>query len=284
MTNFIVPVDFSVDSLKGLEWAVLFSQKKAINIQLVYVLTNSSNFQPSVVEQEHKYAQAQFKKLIQEYTPRLGKGSKLKYIVKKGRVYREVVNQVNSFQYAVVSASTHGASGFEELFIGSNALKIMAATYQPVFTVRQTPIPRQIKKIVVPIKLHRYTRQKASIAGDLAKLFGAELHVISVSTSKNKRDLERLESYAKQMVNYFNARELKSVTKTLVGESLPSLTCNYAEAVDAELITIMSSAIDKWNVFLGSYAQQMVNKATVPLLSITPKEKYIHSGFSTYGG
>ena len=86
------------------------------------------------------------------------------------------------------------------------------------------------------------------------------------------------------MVNYFKARELKTVTKTLVGESLPTLTCNYAEAVDADLITIMSSAMDKWNVFLGSYAQQMVNKTSIPLLSITPKEKHISSGFSTFGG
>jgi len=281
MNNFIVPIDFSVDSLKGLEWAVLFSQKKIINIQMVYVLTDGSNFQPSVAVQEHKYAQDQFKKLVREYKPRLGKGSKLKFIVKKGKVYREVVNQVNSFQDSVVSASTHGASGFEELFIGSNALKIMAATEQPVFTLRQTPVPTQIKRIVVPIKRHRATRQKAPIAGDIAELFGAELHVISVSTSNNKRYLDRLETYTNQVVNFFKARELTCVTKTLVGESLASLTCNYAEAVDADLIIIMSSAIDKWNVILGSYAQQMVNKTGVPLLSITPKEKNIQAGFST---
>ena len=284
MTNFIVPVDFSVDSLKGLEWALLFSKMRTVNIQMVYVLSNSSNFQPSVADQEHKYAQEQFKKLIKEYTPRLGNDSKLRYIIKKGKVYREIVNQVNSYKNAVVSASTHGASGFEELFIGSNALKIMAATEQPVFTIRRTPVPGQIKKIVLPIKLHRATRQKATISADLAALFGAELHVITVSTSKNKRDLERLESYAKQVVGYFKARDLKTVTKTLVGESLPTLTCNYAEAVDADLIAIMSSALDKWNVFLGSFAQQMVNKATIPLLCITPKEKFINTGFSTFAG
>lgn len=284
MTNFIVPIDFSEESMKGLEWALLFSQKQTLNIQMVYVLSNSSNFQPSVVDQEHKYAQAEFKKLIKEYESRLGNNSKLKYIIKKGKVYREVVNQVNAFKNAVVSASTHGASGFEELFIGSNAIKIMAATDQPVFTLRQSPIPGQIKKIVLPIKMHRDTRQKATIVADIAELFGAELHVISVSSNKNKKDLTRLESYSKQVVNYFNARELKSITKTLVGESLATLTCTYAEAVDADLIVIMSSAIDKWNVFFGSYAQQMVNKTTIPLLSITPKEKHLNSGFSTFGG
>jgi nucleotide-binding universal stress UspA family protein len=283
MTNFIVPIDFSVDSLKGLEWATLFSQKKKINIQMVYVLTNSSNFQSSVIELEQKYAEAHFKKLVKEYSSTLGNQSKLTYIVKKGKVYRELVNQVNSFEDAVVSASTHGASGFEELFVGSNALKIMAATEQPVFTLRTT-IPDQIKKIVVPIKLHLDTRQKAPFVADVAELFGAELHVISISTRNNKRDLARLESYSKQVINYFRMRKLQIVDKTLVGESLPSLTCNYAEAVDADLITIMSSEIDKWNVFLGSYAQQMLKTATVPLLSITPREKQIPAGFSTYGG
>jgi nucleotide-binding universal stress UspA family protein len=283
MTNFIVPVDFSVDSLKGLDWAILFSQRHNVNIQLVYVLSNSTNFQPSVVDQEHKYAQAQFEKLIKECKPKLGNDSKIRFIIKKGKVYREVVNQANSYKNAVVSASTHGASGFEELFIGSNALKIIAATEQPVFTLRK-PVPKKISKIVLPVKLHRATRQKATIAADIAEIFGAELHLISVSTNKNKRDLVRLESYAKQMDNYFKARKLKSVTKTLVGDSLPSLTCNYAEAVEAELIIIMSSAVDKWNIFLGSYAQQMVTKASIPLLNITPQEKHISSGFSTFGG
>jgi len=283
MTNFIVPIDFSADSLKGLEWAILFSQKKRINIQMVYVLSISSNFQPSVVELEEKYASAHFKKLVKEFSPALGSQSKLSFIIKKGKVYREIVNQVNSFEDAVVSSSTHGASGFEELFVGSNALKIMAATEQPVFTLR-TIIPEQIKKIVVPIKLHQDTRQKAPAVADLAELFGAELHVLSISTRNNKRDLARLDSYSKQVINYFTKRKLQMVAKTVVGESLPSLTCNYTEAVDADLIAIMSSAIDKWNVFLGSYAQQMLRTATVPLLSITPREKQIPAGFSSLGG
>ena len=283
MTNFIVPVDFSVDSLKGLEWALLFSRKQPVNIQLVYVLSNSSNFQPSVVDQEQKYAQAQFDKLLKEYGPRVGNDSKIRYIIKKGKVYREVVNQVNSYRNAVVSASTHGASGFEELFIGSNALKIIAATEQPVFTIRKT-IPRDIKKIVLPIKLHRATRQKSTLAAELASVFGAELHILTVSTSKNKKDLGRLDSYATQVEGYLKAAKLKCVRKTLTGDNLASLTCNYAEAVDADLTIIMSSQVNKWNVMLGSFAQQMVNLSSIPLLNITPREKHITSGFRTFGG
>ena len=283
MTNFIVPIDFSVDSLKGLDWAILFSQQQPVNIQLVYVLSSSTNFQAGTADQEHKYAQAEFEKLMKEYQAKLGEGSKIRFIIKKGKVYREVVNQVQSYKNGVISASTHGASGFEEVFIGSNALKIIAATEQPVFTLRK-PVPEQIKKIVVPIKLERNTRQKAPIAAEIAEIFGAELHVIAITTSKNKRDMARLESYAKQVEGYISARGLKCISKSLNGENLAVLACNYAEAVNADLITIMSDSVDKWNVFLGSYAQQMVSKSTIPLLNITPKEKYTSSSSGIFGG
>ena len=250
---------------------------------MVYVLTRSTYYQPGTIEEEHKFAEKNFQKLIKEYEPELGNNSKIRYIIKRGKVYREVVNQVNSYSHAVVSASTHGASGFEELFSGSNALKIIASTSQPVLTIKQGPVPESIKKIVVPIKLHVDTRQKVPFAADLAKLFGAEVHVIIISTSHNKRDIDRLKSYSKQAEGYLKSQHIPIVTKTLVGESLPTLTINYAEAVDAGLVVIMSSCIDKWNVFLGSYAQQMLNRSTVPLLHITPKEKHIPTGFSTFG-
>lgn len=282
MTNFIVPIDFSADSLKGLEWALLFSRKMPVNIQMVNVL--STNLQPGIFEKEHKNTQDRFEKLIEENTPMLGKDSKLKYIIKKGKVFREVVNQVNSVENGVLSVSTHGASGFEELFIGSNALKIMAATEQPVFTLRQGQIPSDIKKIVIPIKLHELTRQKTPIAADLAELFGAELHVVSITSSRNKQDQDRLNSYSSQVVSHLKARDLKTVDKTLVGDNMPNLVCNYAEAIDADLIIIMSGYIDKLNVFLGSIVHQMVNKAPVPLLNITPGEKQIPSVFSRIGG
>jgi len=283
MKNFIVPIDFSGESLTGLDMAVLFSKKKEVNIQMVYVQTQSNYFQPGTVEEEHRFAEKKFRDLIREYEPKLGNNSRIRYIIKKGKVYREVVSQANSYTNAIVCASTHGASGFEELFSGSNALKIMSATSQPVLTVKQGPVPEKIDKIVVPIKLHVDTRQKVPIAADLSELFGSEVHVIIISTSENVRDIKRLKSYSKQVEDYLKSKDIPIVTKTLIGESLPSLTLNYAETVDANLITIMSSSIDKWNVFLGSYAQQMLNRSRIPLLCIKPKEKHIPSGFSTFG-
>lgn len=282
MKNFIIPIDFSAESIHGLELAVMFSKVKMVNIQLVYVIQSVSDYHPSTIKDEHKFAEERFALLIKEFAPRLENDSKIRYIIKRGKVYREIVNQVNSYSQAIVAASTHGASGFEELFVGSNALKIMSATSQPVMTIRQGPAPKTIKKIVLPIKLHPDTRQKLPIAERIATLFGAEVHVLTVSTTHNKRDMERLRSYSSQACGFLRSRKISPVEHVVIGDSLPQLTLNYAEAIDADLIVMMSSAIDKWNVFLGSYAQRMLNLSHVPLLSIKPREKQ-SSGFSTSG-
>lgn len=283
MKNIIVPIDFSQESIHGLEMAILFSKRMQVNIQMVYVITRVSDYHPSTISDEQKFAEKRFETLIAEYGSKLQNESKIRYIIKQGKVYREVVNQVNSYKSSMVVASTHGASGFEELFAGSNALKIMSATQNPVLTVRTGPGPKKIKKIVIPIKLHPDTRQKLPLAADIATLFGAEIHVLSISNKNNKRDLARIESYSRQSIGYLNSRKVHHVHHTVVGESLPVLTLNYATAIDADLIIMMSSAIDKWNVFLGSYAQQMLNKSKLPLLCVKPRPKQLPNGFHTMG-
>lgn len=283
MKNFIVPIDFSEESLSGLNMAVLFSQKKEINIQLVNVIPSSSDNLQSTKKEKESLAESRFKKLIEQYEPKLGNNSKIGYIIKSGKVYKEIVSQANSYKHAVVAASTHGASGFEELFVGSNALKIMSATTKPVFAIRKEA-PKKIKKLVLPIKLLADTRQKFPMAADIAELFGAEVHVVTISTKNNKRDLKRLHSYSNQCVGYLKYRRIPVVTSTVVGDSLPNLTLNYARAVNADLIIMMSSAIDKWNVVLGSYAQQMLNKSHLPLLAVKPAPRQLPTGFSAYGG
>ncbi len=182
----------------------------------------------------------------------------------------------------MISASTHGASGFEEFFIGSNAFKIISATPSPVITVRKT-VPEKIRRIVVPLKLHVDTRQKVLHACDLATLFGAEIHLVTIACTSNKKDNNRLNSYLLQSADYLRKRHVKFTTKKLQGESLVNLINNYVEAVDADMVAIMTSQAGNFGVLLGSYAHQMLYRSKVPVLSITAKEKRVPAGFTTQG-
>lgn len=283
--NFIVPVDFSEDSLKGIELAVLFSTKTYLNIQLVYVQKRTAEHFPSAIREEYNQAKEKLEKIIHDFTPRLGNESKLRFIIKKGpKVYEEVVNQAESYKESIIAASTHGASGFEEFFIGSNAFKIISATTRPVIAIRKGLVPADIKKIVLPIDVNPETRQKVPMTAEVAELFGAEIHVVQMATSHSGKMHKRLNAYSKQVSNYLRGRNIQVVNKTIYGDNVADMTVEYANSQKADMISIITTQKSSiTTLILGNYAQQILNKATIPVLNITPKEIQIKGSFSTYG-
>lgn len=283
--NFIVPIDFSEDSFSGLELAVLFSNRCFVNIQLVYVQKKTAEHFPSAIREEYNKAKDAFEKIILEYTSKLGNGSKIRYIIKKGpKVYEEVVNQAESYKESMITSSTHGASGFEEFFIGSNAFKIISATTRPVIAIRKGPVPPDIRKIVLPIDNMPETRQKVPLTADIASLFGAEIHVIEVASSHSSKIHRRLNAYSKQVSNFLRGRDITVINKTIYGDNVADITVEYANSVQADMISIITEQKSSiTTLILGNYAQQVLNKATIPVLNITPKEIQIKGSFSTYG-
>jgi len=284
MKHIIVPIDFSKESLNGLRLALIFANQFNSNIQMVYVQKVVSEMGRIGLEEEYKTATENFKKLIDEYSSKLHKGLELSFIIKRGKVYREVVNQAEAFEDTIIICSTHGASGFEEFFIGSNALKIVSATECPVITIRHGSVPHEVKKIVMPIDITADTRQKVPITAEIAKLFDAEVHVVTVSTVQSEDIVAKLNAYTKQICDYFKEYGVSYKTASLNGDNLTDVTIEYALDINADLITIMteqSKALS--NFILGSYAQQMLNKSPIPVLSVTPQEIFILGSFITQG-
>ena len=283
MKNIIIPIDFSEDSQKGIELALLFTKKQYTNIQLVYVQKKSSDYNsPGHFEEENKWAEKKFKEIITHFEPKMDNDSKIRYIIKSGKIYKEIVSQVESYKEAMVIASTHGASGFEEFFMGSNAFKIISATERPVLTTRTGMIPEDIKNIVMPLDVTIDTRQKVPITAELAELFGAEVHIITVSSSRGQRITNRLEAYSRQAAGYFTAKKVPFRQKSLYGENIVDLTVVYADSVNADVITIMKEQ-SRNLTFMGNLTHQLLNHATIPVLTLSNKETHIKTGFSTYG-
>ena len=280
MYHIIVPVDFSDESLKGLELAILFAKKAPSRVQMVYVRKKSGDFNAGSKE-EKKYAEKRFKEIVKEYQPLLPKDIKLDFIIKSGKIYKEVVSQAESFEKSFIVASTHGASGFEQFFIGSNALKIISATRVPVITLQGNKPPRLISKIVLPLDITLETRQKLPFTAEIAKWFDAEVHVVALTSYKADDIVKKLNSYSAQVCDYLKERGIKYVTETLVGANLTDITIEYAKKVNAGLISIMTEqSVDVSNLVLGSYAQQMLNKSSIPVMSMNPKELFVSGEFN----
>ncbi len=280
--NIIVPVDFSEDALHGLDVAVLLSQYGYVNIQLVYVQKKSGDYRGSV-DDEKKMAIREFEKILGQYESRLGNESKLRYIIKQGKIYAEIVNQAHSYNDSMIVTSTHGASGFEEIFIGSNAFKVITATTRPVITVRHGNVPKAIKKIVLPINAISETRQKVPFTVDYARFFGAEIHCIAVCASRDEKIQRKLNAYHNQVKKYLDDRNINYKHASLMGENVSDLTVNYAHEVDADIISIIGEKDSSLSLISGSYGHQVINNANTLVLNLSPRDLKIAGSFRTTG-
>jgi len=277
MKNIIVPVDFSIESLNGLKMATLFSKKTQVDIQMVYVLQKSSESEKIAMEAEQKKAEDNFRQIMNDFTPLLGNNSTLDFVVKKGRVYQEIVSQAELLPDSIIAASTHGASGFQEFFIGSNTFRIISATDKPVITLRKNVCPDEIKRIILPIDLSVDSRQKVPFTTELAKLLDAEIHVVGINKSKSKRDIRKLRSYIRQVLGYIEG-------KIRCESNEVELLINYVNAVKADLISITTEQSSGLSLIMGNTAHQILNKAEIPVLCLTPKSIRTAGTFASMGG
>jgi len=285
MKTIIVPLDFSIESLNGLNFAIMLAGKTGANIKMVHVIEKNDNIDNEQLEKEHQLAKVQFDAILQKHKEKSNINFDLSYSIKEGKIFKEVATLSESYDDALIALSTHGASGFEELFIGGNAYKITSHSKIPVITVRRSKIPSNIDKIVLPIQMTFQTREKVPYTVKLAKLFHSEIHLLTISHSKNKSILKKLQQYSDQVVSYINKEKIPYKADHLQGENLTDITLDYSRSVNADLISIMTEQEQSLsNILLGSYAHQMINKAFIPVLSFPTYQLSLSTeGFRTTG-
>jgi len=268
MKTIIVPLDFSNESLTGLNLSLMLANKTGANIQMVHVIKKNESTKRELLEKEHQLVKIKFEDILQNYKEKSNPNFALSYTIKEGKIFKEITDLAESYEDALIVLSTHGESGFEELFIGGNAYKITSHSKTPVITVRRSRISSNIDKIVLPLDITFETREKVPYTIKLAKIFNSEIHILTVRLSKHKSIEKKLQQYAKQVAEYTVAHKIPYKVEYLQGDNLTDLTLEYSRSVNADLISIMTEQEKSVsNLLLGSYAHQMINKAFIPVLS-----------------
>jgi nucleotide-binding universal stress UspA family protein len=267
MKTIIVPLDFSDESLTGLNMALMLADKAGANIQMVHVIgKNTDTADNELPEMVYKNVKMKFEGILQKY--KMKSNSALSYTITEGKIFKEITGLAEKSEDSMIVLSTHGVSGFEELFIGGNAYKITSHSKNPVITVRRGKIPANIDKIVLPLDFTFQTREKVPYTVKLAKMFGSEIHLLPISLSKIKSTEKKLLQYTQQVASYLETHKIPYTVEYLHGSNRTDLTLDYARSIDADLISIMTEQEKSIsNLLLGNYAHQFINKAFIPVLS-----------------
>ncbi len=285
MKTIIVPLDFSNESLAGLNLSLMLADKTGANIQLVHVIGKNDSKTDELSEKEHQLAKTKLEDIVQNCKEKSNLPYALSYSIQEGKIFREITNLADTYEDALIVLSTHGESGFEELFIGGNAYKITSHSKIPVITVRRNNIPSTINKIVLPLDITFQTREKVPYTVQLAKVFNSEIHLLTVSLSKFKSIKKKLHQYANQVASYIDSYKIPYKVEYLQGDNLTDITLDYSRSVDADLISIMTEQEKSVsNLLLGSYAHQMINKSFIPVLLFPAHQlSRLTEGFRTEG-
>jgi nucleotide-binding universal stress UspA family protein len=275
MNKIVVAIDFSECSINAFLHAISIAEHCNSELILLWVqktVGEKEKYQnkPVIPTQD---VQKAFEELIAKYQPDFP-GIKITWKIREGKIYKEVTEEAKAVKAMLIVTGTHGAAGFEEFWIGSNANKIVSSSYCPVITIRGgINIQRPLMKIVLPIDSAEETRQKSSFAGYIAKKHDAEIYILKLYTSKLKAMRQKVDIYTAQVKEYFDGEKIKYHVDHMVCENISDATIEYAAKIDANLIVIMTEQETKTsNIFLGPYAHQMVNHSPFPVLSIHAKD------------
>ncbi len=276
MNKIIVAIDFSECSINALLHALTVAEHCDGELVLLWVdkpAGEKDKFSDAKNGKTYSNVEKAFEELVTKYQTDFP-GVKMTWKIRKGKIYKEVTAEAKELGAMLIVTGTHGASGFEEFWIGSNANKIVSASQCPVITIRAgINIQRPLERIVIPIDSAEETRQKASFVAYIARRHKAEVYVLKLYTSKVKAVRHSVDIYCAQVTNYFDEEKVKYNVKGIDCESIADATIEYARQVDANLIGIMTEQeTTTANIFLGPYAHQIVNHSPIPVLSIHARE------------
>jgi nucleotide-binding universal stress UspA family protein len=275
MKTIINAVDFSECSMNAFRHALDYAKKTEARLVAIWVNPETFKFVGSTPElnDEDMWAREAFEGIWKQYKDELPP-ERLQYEVRRGQVYEELVKAVIEKDATMIVAGTHGVSGFKEFWMGSNVFRLIMSSPVPVLSISQKATPgRPVKNIVLPIDSTVETRQKNEMAAFLAKIFGAQIHVVSLYSSKIDDLRHLVDSYSKETIKYLREQNIAYQLVEREGGNITNITLDYAHEIQADLIVIMTEQeIKTSNLWMGPFAKQMVNHSDIPVLSIKPTE------------
>ncbi len=282
----LVPVDFSEISLNALNHAALVAKHFDNDLVLVNILEDDFlsfvfNFSKNYTKDELA-KEALLHKLNEKATEIKAKyGVDCLTTAKSGKIYKTIIDTATEYGCDCIIMGTHGASGVERI-IGSNASRVISYSTVPVIVVKNDKNPNAYKNIVFPLDLTSESKQKVKWALHLAKAYKSTIHILTYRMND-----EFLNN--KMMANLNQIKTLLSENGVAYDEKImdnsdvfASVTLNYAEAIGADLIMIMTQSEDKSirEYIIETYPQQIVNDSgIVPIFCVNPNHETFKSEF-----
>ncbi|WP_456438467.1 universal stress protein [Psychroserpens sp.] len=270
MKKILVPTDFSEEAENALKVAAQIAKKHGSEIHLLHMLeipmqdfgTVNNEAVPEVmffINRAHK----KFEEIMgNDYL----KDITVHEVLKPEATFNNVVEICHEQGADIIIMGSHGASGFKEMFVGSNAEKVVRMSDIPVLVIKNKYDEFSIDDLVFASDFKNDNKETYHQATEFAAAFGAKIHLLMVNTAGNftttKKANERIN-------NFIEGYSFKNYTINVYNDdSVEKGILNFSQGIDADLIGISTHGRQGIaHFFNGSISEDLVNHAKRPVIT-----------------
>lgn len=271
MKRILIPTDFSEHAEHALKVAAQIAKKNNGEIILLHMLelpgqggdtVNSGHNIPELMFFKNKAIETLEELMDAEYL----EGIEVSEIVTFEKTFEGIINITKKNDIDLIVMGSHGASGFQELFIGSNTEKVVRFSDVPVLVVKKEMNNFNVDKFVFASDFCDEIKKPFEKVIEFADKFESELHLVIINTPNNFRTTAQLE---KVLTDFVANYQLKNYSTHIYNDTTREKgILNYSNKVNADLIGISTHGRKGISHFFnGSISEDIVNHAKRPVVT-----------------
>ena len=261
--KLIVPYDFSEAADNAFHHALVTAKVVNAEVHVIHVVAKNDEIKAA-------------KEKIEASTNAAKATSKAPDIdvvlhVRVGNIFDDIADFAVEIGAELIFMGTHGATGWQHI-TGSHALKVVTSSPAPFVIVQETDINESgYDDIVVPLDLHKETKQKLTLVANIAQYFDSRVHVVIPDETDEflKHTVKANIVFANK---FFNERGIEVTTTLADSSGFDKEVVKHAVKVNADLIAIMNLQKQQLLGLFGSNHEQymITNEAEIPVLIVNP--------------
>ena len=283
MKNILVPTDFSTCAYYACKVAAEIAKKSGATLHFLHVIDIpilSSDMGINAYENvpETLFLMNHAKENMQKLTEdSLFNGINTTSSIDYDSTYSRITQKVKEDNIDLIVMGSHGASGFQEFIVGSNAERVTRFADCPVLTIKNDHDSFDLKNIVLASNFHGEADVMFNKFVEFADLFEAHIHLLKVNTAS---EFETTRYSRKIMEDFAKSHQLKNYSLHVYNdENEEEGILHYSQEVGADLIAIGTHGrTGLAQLINGSLAEDVLNHAARPVLSIKIKHPKIRYG------
>jgi len=271
MKKILIPTDFSQNAEYALKVAAQIAKKNDAEVILLHMLdlphqagdAMSSGHQiPEIMFFKNAALQRLEELMDEKYLDGLSVSEVVQFDMTFDGIMK--ISKLNNVDLIVMGS--HGASGFKEMFIGSNAEKVVRNSEVPVLIIKNEIPNFQVNKFVFASDFTEEAKPAFKKVVEFANKFEAKLHLVMINTPNSFKSTLVAEEIMSEFLKEF---KINSFEKHIFNDAnVEKGILNFSKSIDADLIGMCTHGRKGLSHFFnGSISEDLVNHAVRPVVT-----------------